>query len=92
MRPINKLTLFILILSGCIEPYEFRIENKAPTLVVEGFISNVSYNETLQYPSDGRFFTVKLRLTSDVINVSDEVVEHASVTLVSDAGEEWEYS
>ena len=48
--------------------YEFLIENEQPSLVVEGYISDKSYNETLQYPGDGRCFSVKISYTSDVIN------------------------
>lgn len=91
MKLINGLVLFLLISTGCIEPYEFVVENKLPTLVVEGYISNVSYNETLNYPSDGRYFTVKLQYTSDVTNVRDQVAAGASVRLRAKSGEEWLY-
>lgn len=88
----GRVLLLVVMLTGCIEPYTFVIRNNDPTLVVEGFISDVSYNETLGYPSDGRYFTVSLRYTSDVSATNDKVVENASVRLVSDAGEEWAYT
>ena len=77
---------------GCIEPFEFKIENDQPALVIEGQISNVSYNGSKEYPSDGRYFTVTLRLTSDVTNVRDEKVSHAYVSLISSEGDRWDYS
>lgn len=80
-----------LLLGACVEPYDFRIENQKPNLVVEGFISNVSYNETLEYPSDGRHFAVKLRYTSDVINIRDEVISDAQVQLIDNDGSSWSY-
>lgn len=93
MRKVkNGLILFLVINLGCIEPYQFTVENEEPTLVVEGFISNVSYNESRDYPSSGRYFTVDLRYTNDVINLKDEVVQNATVKVVNKSGEEWAYS
>ncbi|AHM62441.1 hypothetical protein D770_20960 [Flammeovirgaceae bacterium 311] len=92
VRSIIRLVLIACMLTGCIEPYTFVIENNYPTLVVEGFISDVSYNETVGYPSDGRYFTVILRYTSDVSATIDKLAENASVTLISDSGERWIYS
>ena len=82
----------LFFMTACIEPYQFVIENKVPVLVVEGFVSNVSYQETLNYPGDGRYFYVKLSNTSDVINIRGEVVGGASVTLLANSGESWSYS
>lgn len=87
----NLLCFLLLIVCGCVEPYEFRIDNETPTLVVEGYISDVSYEKFIEYPADGRYFTVKLRLTSDVINVADEFVTGASVKIINDLGHEWAY-
>ena len=79
-------------LAGCIELYEFKIRNDQPALVIEGQISNVSYNESKEYPADGRYFTVKLRLTSDVANVRDKMVSYALVSLISSEGDRWDYT
>lgn len=93
MVQFKRIFFFIFLLaSACIEPYDFKIKNESPALVVEGYISDVSYNESLQYPSDGRFFTIKLRLTSDVVNLRDKVAENASVRIESSTGEEWHYT
>ncbi|MBL0765346.1 DUF4249 family protein [Marivirga atlantica] len=78
--------------TGCVEPYEFLIENGERSLVVEGFISNISFNKTLDFPSDGRFFTIKLSYTSDVINISGRSISGASVTLIDDQGNTWNYN
>ena len=89
---ISKLFLLSILLVSCIEPYRFDVKSREPSLVVEGHISDVSYNESLDYPSDGRFFTVILRYTSDVNNVRGQVVENASVVLVSNSGDSWTYT
>jgi hypothetical protein len=83
---------FILLTVSCIEPYEFRIHDNDPTIVIEAAISNKSFTETLTYPSDGRYFTVKVSRTSDVINTRPEMVQGADVKLISDQGEEWNYT
>ncbi|MBL6449779.1 DUF4249 domain-containing protein [Fulvivirga sp. 29W222] len=84
--------LFILFSNGCIEPYEFVIRNNSPALVVEGFISDVSYNETLEYPNDGRYFYVKLSYTSDVTNRRGEAVTGAVVKLENESNQGWLYT
>jgi hypothetical protein len=43
------------------------------------------------YPSDGRFFSVKLSSSGDVTNVRPAVIEFATVTLSTDDGDVWEY-
>lgn len=54
------LLLYSLLAGSCIEPFTFEVKNEEPPLVIESYISDVSYNESLQYPSDGRYFTTKL--------------------------------
>lgn len=80
-----------LICQACIEPYEFEIKKEEAALVVEGFVSDVSYLETLSYPSDGRFFSVKLRYTNDVTNARDRVEPNAVVFLEDDEQNQWYY-
>ncbi len=89
--PVLVLIIFFFCL-GCVEPYEFAVKNNQPSLVVEGYISNVSYSESISYPSDGRYFTVDLRYTSDVTNQRDDVVTNAAVHLISETGEMWAYT
>lgn len=83
--------MLFLAIAGCVEPYEFVVKDPSPSLVVEASISDKSYNETLAWPSDGRYFTVKLSETGDVTNVRPIPVSGAIVELRSDAGEMWQY-
>jgi hypothetical protein len=78
--------------SLCIEPYDFEIVNDNPTLAIESYISNKSYDESLEFPSDGRYFEVKLKRTSDVTNVHDTPESNAKVTLINNLDEAWEYN
>lgn len=86
------LLSIIILISDCVEPYDFRIKNEQSTLVIESQISNVSYNETKNYPSDGRYFNVKLSVTSDVINIKNDPISYATVMLYDDSGEYWIYT
>jgi hypothetical protein len=86
-----RLILVYFFLVGCVDPIEFVVNNNEPHLVVEGYISDKSYNETLLYPSDGRYFTIKLSLTSDVTNVRSVPVSGASVDLIDDLGAQRDY-
>lgn len=76
----------LVVCHSCVEIYEFDIENSDQTLVVEGFISDKSYSDTKDYPSDGRFFSVKLKWSSKVANQHDKVVTGASVKLLDSEG------
>ena len=90
-RTIKSFFVFLIIL-GCVEPYEFVVRDDAPGLVVEAFISDKSFNETLAYPSDGRYFTVKLSLSGDVTNVRPTPVSGAQVELKVSSGEVFYYT
>jgi hypothetical protein len=91
VKRILYLFLFLAV-GGCIEPYQFVVRNSEPSLVVEGYISDKSFQETLQFPSDGRYFTIRLTWTSDVTNVRPKPVTDAGVRLLSDDGQRWEYT
>jgi hypothetical protein len=84
--------LFFLTAAACVEPYNFVIHDTEPSLVVEAYLSDKSYTETVSYPSDGRYFTVKLSYTSDVINVRSKPISFAVVELQSDGNETWQYT
>jgi len=90
MRALKFFCLFLLVF-GCIEPYQFVVNDDSPTLVVEGYISDKSFNDSKNYPSDGRYFGLRLTNTSSVTNVRSTPVTGASVVLMSDAGESWQY-
>lgn len=80
------------MLFGCVELYEFDVKNDTPTLVVEGYISDKSFVDTKSYPSDGRFFSIKLRYTSRVTNQHDEVAKGANVSLEDSDGNKYQYT
>ena len=90
-KTIGYFFLFFIV-AACVEPYHFVIPDATPSLVVEAYLSDKSYKETLTYPSDGRFFTVKLSYTSDVINTPSQEVSLAVVELHSDRNEVWKYT
>lgn len=79
-------------MTSCVEPYQFVIKDNEPGLVVEAHISDKSFKETLNYPSDGRYFTVRLTSTSNVTNVRASPIQFAKVQLSNDHGDVWDYS
>lgn len=91
---LKRILRFLLVVgaAGCVEPYEFVIKNNEPSLVIEAFVSDKSFNETVDYPSDGRYFAVKVTTTTDVTNVRPLPVKAAQVQLITDRGEVWQYT
>lgn len=89
---IRSILFLIVIVFSCVEPYEFFVSDNQRTLVIEAIISDKSFNETLDYPSDGRYFTAKLTYTGDVTNERPDPVTGAGVELVSSNGESWVYT
>lgn len=84
-----RFALVMLMVVGCVETYQFRITDTDPGIVVEATLSDKSFNDTKNYPSDGRYFTVKVSKTGDVINTRPKMVSYATVVLASDQGGEW---
>jgi hypothetical protein len=82
----------LLTLISCVEKIDFVVNNDQPLLVVNGFVSNKSYDETLLIPSDGRFFSVQLSTTSKVTNVRDKPVYGATVYLEDNSNNTWYYT
>lgn len=91
MKKILVYLIFILI-AGCIEPYNFDVKGKERSLVIEAEITDKSFVETLAYPSDGRYFTARLRYTGEVVNERPTPATGASVELQSDQDESWRYT
>ncbi|MFT5884376.1 MAG: hypothetical protein ACI9IP_000831 [Arcticibacterium sp.] len=83
--------LIFLFLSSCVDKYDFNVKKDNRGLVIEASISNISFTETLLYPSDGRYFKVKLTETNDVDNIRDEPISDASVKLKDSSGSEYTY-
>lgn len=88
---ISRYFIFFLFVISCVEPYDFVVEDTTPSLVVQSFVSDKSFNETLSYPSDGRYFSVKLSWTSIVDNLPSSPVTQALVQLLSNNDEVWTY-
>ena len=76
-----------MILMACIEPISFETGSEPRRLVVDGFISNISFADQSQKPAPPRRFYVAVRWSSAVDNVLDEVISDATVTLISSDGE-----
>lgn len=76
---------------SCNEQYDFNVLNQSPGIVIESQISNVSFDESLNFPSDGRYFEVILSRTSNVNNIRDEKISGARVELEDSKGERWSY-
>jgi hypothetical protein len=93
MRLFNFANLFLaLIFFSCVEKIDFVVDRDEPLLVVNGFISNKSHDETLLIPSDGRYFSVQLNTTSKVTNVRDQPVLGATVFIENDKSNIWNYT
>lgn len=91
---MNKIiSLFTAILTlSCVEIYELPVEDEDQGLVIEAGISDKSYNETINYPSEGRYFSVTLRRTSPVSNGYDAYESDAEVYVQDLAGNSWMYT
>ena len=89
---MRRCVWLVFFLMGCVESYDFSLKNENPQLVVEGFISDMSYEDSKNSPSDGRYFKVKLKYTRHVDEtVSDSVAALAQVRIIDDLNNEWEY-
>lgn len=91
MRYILIATLLVTALYACVDRYDFLVENENPGYVIEGYISDKSYFDIEDIPADGRYFTVKISKTSDVINVRNKAVSGAFVTLRQLGGKTYNY-
>jgi hypothetical protein len=91
MRISVLIIAVTLLFFGCVEPIDFPVDNEPRRLVVEGLISNVSFNDRLNQPADPFPFYVRLGWSSDVGNERDPVISNAEVTLFSTDGNFWEY-
>ncbi|UXX77931.1 DUF4249 domain-containing protein [Reichenbachiella carrageenanivorans] len=94
MKLIYHFSLIVLMLTfSCVERYEFPITDDGRTgLVVEGFVSDLSYSDIQSMPLDQRYFTITLRESNAISSQSIKPVTGAHVELVSDANEFWDYA
>ena len=58
--------LMTLVLGACIEDFEFEGISVKEGVVVEGYITNQSYNDLLALPAPTRYFTLKLSNVGDL--------------------------
>lgn len=89
---MKRFYIVLLLFSACIEPFEFNRNNQDPQLVIEAFVSDLSYNECLTAPSNGRYFVVKLKFSRPIDKFhGDRVTPFADVKIIDDQGNEWTY-
>ncbi|WP_339877837.1 DUF4249 domain-containing protein [uncultured Algoriphagus sp.] len=81
----------LLILTACIDPITFETGSEPRRLVVDGFISNISFEERAYLPAPASKFYLALRWTSNVDNVKDEVISGAKVSLIASDGTTIDY-
>ncbi len=92
---MNRKLIYIAVLCtffACNEKYDFNVENEKEGIVVEASISDLSFMESLQFPSEGRYFKVRLTKTTKVDNVRDEKIIGAQVSLIDENGERYTYT
>lgn len=87
-----KYFVLLFLISGCVDPYQFRISDQTNGVAVDAYLSNKSFNDSRAYPSEGRHFYVRLSRTSDVINTRSEKISQATVMLESSEGGAWSYT
>jgi hypothetical protein len=92
LRKIILLSIIFLYIISCTEKYNFNISNNNSQIVIESYISNKSYSDTKLYPSDGRYFFVKLSYMGNVDKVQNTVISNAIVNLIDDKGGTWLYA
>lgn len=90
----NNICLAILLLGqvSCVEDFEFNVPSDGDGIVVEGYISNQSYDDLLPLPMDTRYFEVSMKYISEVKNVRDEPVLEANIELHTSKGEVYDYA
>ena len=81
-----------LFLFGCIEPVDIDLGIDKPQLVVEGLISNISFEDRIQLPQTAQPFYVRLSYTREVGNEKNPVISDAVITLHTDSGKSWDYA
>lgn len=86
-----SLTIVVLV-AGCVEPFEFQIESTQQGIVIEGFITDVSYLQSDDYPAIPRYHYVKVTGTSDVRFGQPVAINDAQVFLESSNGTIWYYT
>ncbi len=93
MMNIARCALLIsgLMLTACIDPIEFDADSESRRIVIEGQITNISYNERMSLPEFPAPFMVRVQYTGPVNNERNEPITDADVILLDDTGSTWTY-
>lgn len=99
IKPTNRRTSkmllyfsFILLLSTCVEPFQFESKNERPAVIIEGYVADVSSDDFQDIFGEPRYFYVKLKYSGAVRNDLDLSITDAEVELISDQNEFWDYT
>lgn len=93
MKKFLKYSFIFLLLSGCIEPYEFKTKDVPDNgLVVAGSISNISANDYSKLPDNVRNFSVWLSKPGKVYNSRNEPVTGARVSVIDNEGGQYYFA
>ncbi|AWV98759.1 DUF4249 family protein [Arcticibacterium luteifluviistationis] len=89
---IRVVFIFLfLALTSCNEKYDFNVTSDTPGIVIEASVSDISFTESIDFPSAGRYFSVRLSQTTTVDNVRDKLISGARVVLNDSEGNSWQY-
>lgn len=82
----------ILLLSACVEIFEFDTSSEDRAVILEGVFTDVSALDYFSKYDELRYFDVKLKWASPVRNVRDEPIVGAEIELSADGTEFWDYT
>lgn len=89
---MKRYFIILLMFSACVEPFDFDRKNSDPQLVIEAYVSDISFTESMDAPSNGRYFEVKLKWSRPVAStVLDSITPFADVRLIDNDDNEWQY-
>lgn len=79
------------MLMSCVESYDFKIKASDQNVVIETYLSDMSFNESLSIPSDGKRMFVRLSYSSDVESKWGEALNGYRAILYSRDGNCWDF-
>ncbi|RED96657.1 DUF4249 domain-containing protein [Marinoscillum furvescens] len=85
MKNFLYLPLIVLIAS-CQEIISFEIDESEDVVVIDGFISNKSYQDVIAASGDGRYFEVTVRRSKPIGEFSPIGIDYATVHLEAGSG------
>jgi hypothetical protein len=75
------ITCLAFVFFACREKYDFNVESGSKSLFFESSISDISYEQSAEFPSAGRYFKVRLTQTTRADNVQDKKIFGTKVIL-----------